>query len=182
VPCPIRSLEVANPGPIGIIFSVVAPLILPIGTTVFAIFWFAYSNTYIYDLRASIDTGGLIYWRAMHQLFVGVYVAELCLVGLFLLHELRLLASVLALALCMTVAVHCIVFKHYAPWVKHLPLSEQPICPEDRSHLASSLFLPPSLSTPNPTVWTPNCDHLALHDIQDTSAGLSIDGHYVWLF
>ncbi|PTB70712.1 DUF221-domain-containing protein, partial [Trichoderma citrinoviride] len=57
---------------IAIIYSVVAPLI-----SIFA----RYSMLYV--TRFEVDTGGVLYPRALNQTFTGIYVMELCLAGLF---------------------------------------------------------------------------------------------------
>lgn len=152
-----------------------APLILPVGTTVFATFWFAYGNRYICDMRASVDTGGLIYWGAMHQLFVGVYFSQLCLVGLFLLRGLHILAFILVLLVCLTVTAHYVVFKHYAPRVKYLALNEQYDYTEES---ACQSFSPPCLSAKTPIVWAQCSEAVAKylgskHGIHVSQRGLS---------
>lgn len=70
---------------IGIIYSVVAPLILIFNIITFALFWFVYRYNTLYVTRFTNDTGGLLYPNAINCTFVGVYVMELALVGLFLL-------------------------------------------------------------------------------------------------
>ncbi len=48
-------------------------------------FWVAYRYNTLFVTRFRFDTGGLMYPRAINQLFVGLYVMELCLIGLFFL-------------------------------------------------------------------------------------------------
>lgn len=47
------------------------------------LFYLAYRYNFLYVYDVNIDTKGLIYPRALQQLFVGLYVAEICLLGLF---------------------------------------------------------------------------------------------------
>jgi hypothetical protein len=108
----------------GIIFSVVAPLILPIGAVVFGLFWIGYSKRFIYALESPVDTGGLLYWRALHQLFVGLYTAELCLFGLFMLRSALIQAILMAFAFGVTVLIQYVVCKNYASLVMHLSVSQ----------------------------------------------------------
>lgn len=70
---------------IGIIYSVVAPLILIFNIITFALFWFVYRYNTLYVTRFTNDTGGLLYPNAINCTFVGIYVMELALVGLFFL-------------------------------------------------------------------------------------------------
>lgn len=47
------------------------------------LFYLAYRYNFLFVYDVNIDTKGLIYPRALQQLFVGLYVAEVCLLGLF---------------------------------------------------------------------------------------------------
>ena len=51
----------------------------------FSLFWVAYRYNTLYVTKFSFDTGGLLYPTAINQLFTGLYVMELCLIGLFFL-------------------------------------------------------------------------------------------------
>lgn len=68
---------------IGLIYSIIAPIIVPFVILVFALFWivYRYNVLYVYDFKH--DTGGLLFPTALNQLFTGIYFLELCLIGLF---------------------------------------------------------------------------------------------------
>lgn len=68
---------------IAIVYSVIAPLCLGFSTIGMALFYFAWRYNVLFVTDTTIDTRGLIYPRALKQLFVGVYLAEFCLIGLF---------------------------------------------------------------------------------------------------
>lgn len=51
----------------------------------FSLFWFVYRYNTLYVTKFRFDTGGLLFPTAINQLFTGLYVMELCLVGLFFL-------------------------------------------------------------------------------------------------
>jgi hypothetical protein len=53
----------------------------------FGLFWFTYRYQMIYVSYAKAETNGLIFPKAINQLFTGLYFMELCLVGLFFLQE-----------------------------------------------------------------------------------------------
>jgi hypothetical protein len=53
----------------------------------FGLFWFTYRYQMIYVSYAKAETNGLIFPKAINQLFTGLYFMELCLVGLFFLME-----------------------------------------------------------------------------------------------
>jgi hypothetical protein len=48
-----------------------------------AFFYLAYRYNILFVTDSQIDTKGLIYPRALQQLLTGVYIAEICLIGLF---------------------------------------------------------------------------------------------------
>jgi hypothetical protein len=72
---------------IGIIYSIIAPLILVFMVIIFALFWIVYRYNVLYVYQFRNDTGGLLFPTAVNQLFVGLYVMELCLVGFFFISE-----------------------------------------------------------------------------------------------
>lgn len=51
----------------------------------FALFWITYRYNTLYVTVFRFDTGGLLFPKAINQLFTGLYVMELCLIGLFFL-------------------------------------------------------------------------------------------------
>ena len=51
----------------------------------FGMFWLVFRYNALYVMKPENDTGGLLYPTALNQLFTGVYVLEICLIGLFLL-------------------------------------------------------------------------------------------------
>ncbi|KAG8532599.1 uncharacterized protein KY384_002476 [Bacidia gigantensis] len=70
---------------IGLIYSVISPLILIFNIITFSLFWFVYRYNTLYVTKFGFDTGGLLYPTAINQLFTGLYTMELCLIGLFFL-------------------------------------------------------------------------------------------------
>ena len=70
---------------IGLIYSVISPLILVFNIITFALFWFVYRYNTLYVTRFTRDTGGLLYPNAINSTFVGIYILEVALIGLFFL-------------------------------------------------------------------------------------------------
>ncbi|PMD62966.1 DUF221-domain-containing protein [Hyaloscypha bicolor E] len=68
---------------IGITYSCIAPLVLGFATIGMSLFYLAYRYNILFVTDSKIDTKGLIYPRALQQLLTGVYLAEVCLIGLF---------------------------------------------------------------------------------------------------
>jgi hypothetical protein len=68
---------------IGIAFSVIAPLVLPFVSFAFVLYWFAYRYNVLYVYRYDYESGGCFFVAALNQLFTGLYVMEVCLIGHF---------------------------------------------------------------------------------------------------
>lgn len=68
---------------IAICYAAIAPLVLGFAAIGLFLFYFAYRYNLLFVSNAVIDTKGLVYPRALQHLFVGLYVAEVCLIGLF---------------------------------------------------------------------------------------------------
>lgn len=68
---------------IGITYSCIAPLVLGFATIGMGFFYLAYRYNILFVTDSQIDTKGLIYPRALQQLMTGVYIGEICLIGLF---------------------------------------------------------------------------------------------------
>ena len=74
--CPANSL-------IAITYSVIAPLVLGFATIGLYLIYLAYRYNMLYVFNAAIDTQGLVYPRALQQTTTGIYLATICLIGLF---------------------------------------------------------------------------------------------------
>ena len=70
---------------IGLIYSVIAPLILVFNIITFTLFWFVYRYQTLYVTKFTRDTGGLLYPNAINCTFTGLYVMEVCLAAMFFL-------------------------------------------------------------------------------------------------
>lgn len=68
---------------IAIVYAVIAPLCLGFSTIGMGLFYFAWRYNVLFVTDTGIDTRGLIYPRAVKQLFTGIYLSEVCLIGLF---------------------------------------------------------------------------------------------------
>ena len=63
----------------------IAPLILAIGTLTFGLFWLILCYSCFYVVKPETYASGQFYPKALFQLFTGLYVLEICLIGLFCL-------------------------------------------------------------------------------------------------
>ncbi|KAI1379293.1 DUF221-domain-containing protein [Hypoxylon crocopeplum] len=68
---------------ISITYAAIAPIMLGFATIGLSLFYLAWRYNIFFVTDTNIDTRGLIYPRALKQLFSGIYIAELCMIGLF---------------------------------------------------------------------------------------------------
>lgn len=68
---------------ISLAYAAIAPLMLGFATIGIGIFYCAWRYNIFFVTDTAIDTRGLIYPRALKQLFTGVYIAELSMIGIF---------------------------------------------------------------------------------------------------
>jgi hypothetical protein len=114
---------------IGIAFSVIAPLVLVFVSFAFAVHWMVYRYNVLYVYQTDFESGGRFFVAALNQLFTGLYVLELCLVGLFFIatgvdgrltcipHGLAMLV-----VLALTVAYQFFLNRTFGPLMDYLPV------------------------------------------------------------
>ncbi|KFY77637.1 hypothetical protein V499_03032 [Pseudogymnoascus sp. VKM F-103] len=64
-------------------YSCIAPIILAFGAMCFYFVHKVYHYNLLYVYSSEVDTRGLLYPHALMQILTGVYLAEICLIGLF---------------------------------------------------------------------------------------------------
>lgn len=64
-------------------YSCISPLILGFATVGFFLLYLAFRYSALFTLGTTVSTRGQSYARAMKQLTVGIYLSEICLIGLF---------------------------------------------------------------------------------------------------
>lgn len=67
---------------IAVVYSVVAPLVTLFSVFGLYLFYIAYRYNILFVYDTGPDTKGLLFPRALQQLFVGLYIGEVCLIGL----------------------------------------------------------------------------------------------------
>ncbi|CAI4214972.1 unnamed protein product [Parascedosporium putredinis] len=76
-----------NMGVISISYACISPLVLGFASAGMYVIYLVYRYNLLYIYNTEIDTRGLVYPRALMQLLVGVYLAEICMIGLFALRS-----------------------------------------------------------------------------------------------
>ena len=117
------------------IYSVVSPLILVFNIITFSLFWVVYRYNTLYVTKFRFDTGGLLFPKAINHLFAGLYVMELCLIGLFFLvrdadpqgnaigSPCKGQAIVMIVVLICTVIYQVLLNHAFGPLFRYLPIT-----------------------------------------------------------
>ncbi|KAK3353051.1 hypothetical protein B0T25DRAFT_200249 [Lasiosphaeria hispida] len=115
---------------IALIYSIVAPLISIFAIITFSLLWVANRYNMLYVTRFRSDTGGVLYPRAINQTFTGLYVMELCLIGLFFLAEDEEgvnvcfpQAIIMIVALILTALYQFLLNSAFGPLLRYLPIT-----------------------------------------------------------
>lgn len=96
----------------------------------FCLFWLAYRHNYYYVQRNKVDTHGLLFNNALSQLFAGIYVLEIALIGLFFLvrdtqnnFACSSQAIIMIVVLILTAAYHFVMEQYLRPLYEFLPVA-----------------------------------------------------------
>ncbi|KAI9705268.1 MAG: hypothetical protein M1820_005266 [Bogoriella megaspora] len=115
---------------IGLIYSVISPLILIFNLITFSLFWIAHRYNAMFVYQFHNDTGGLLFPTAINQLFTGLYVMDLCLIGLFFLQKdadgdlACIPQGAIMIAVTILTAIYQILLNQaFAPMFQYMPIT-----------------------------------------------------------
>ncbi|KAG8922564.1 hypothetical protein FRC02_011782 [Tulasnella sp. 418] len=117
---------------IGLAYSIISPVINGLALLSFFLLWLAWKFlfTWVFDQPDAQETGGLYFPLAISNLFVGLYIEQICLAGLFFLatdehgNRSSLPQGILTVVLlAITFAAQILLRKSYGPITEHLPVS-----------------------------------------------------------
>ncbi|ORY63163.1 uncharacterized protein BCR38DRAFT_222935 [Pseudomassariella vexata] len=115
---------------IALVYSVVAPLISVFAIVTFSLLWMANRYSMLYVNRFTIDTGGVLYPRAINQTFAGLYVMEICLIGLFFIVEAQAdvdtgfpQAVIMIIVTVLTILFQIMLNRSFGPLFRYLPIT-----------------------------------------------------------
>ncbi|ODA83202.1 hypothetical protein RJ55_01713 [Drechmeria coniospora] len=111
----------ANMGVIAMSYACIAPLILIFAAGGMAFMRIIWRYNIIFVLDSDMDSKGLFYPRALLHLMVGLYLAEVCLIGLFALHLAFGPMAMMIMFLIFTILVHMSLSDAIAPLLQNLP-------------------------------------------------------------
>jgi len=96
---------------IGITYSGIAPLILGFATIGFSLIYVAFRYNFLYVYETNLDTKGEAYQKALRQLMTGIYLSEICLIGLFAIATAKNIQAVGPLAIMCLLLFLTLVFQ-----------------------------------------------------------------------
>ncbi|KAF1966987.1 DUF221-domain-containing protein [Bimuria novae-zelandiae CBS 107.79] len=106
---------------IAIAYSCIAPLVLGFAGVGLAFFYFSYRYMLLFTVSPKIDTKGHCYTLALQQILGGIYIAELCLLGLFGLRQAKGPSIMMGLLFLITILFNATTNKYFDPLEKFLP-------------------------------------------------------------
>lgn len=110
-----------NLGVIAISYSVIAPLILAFTALGCSIMHAVFKYNLLYVYSSEIDTRGLSYILALKQLLTGLYLAEVCLLGLFALRLTFGPVVMMFISITTTAVIHISLNEAVGPLLDNLP-------------------------------------------------------------
>ncbi|CDO93220.1 unnamed protein product [Kluyveromyces dobzhanskii CBS 2104] len=106
-----------------ITYSIISPIILVFSSLALGFFFIAYLYNLTYVMKFSYDLRGRNYPRALFQVFVGLYLAEVCLIGLFVMAKTWGPVVLEAVFLAATALAHIYFKRRFIPLFDAVPLS-----------------------------------------------------------
>ncbi|EPX74970.1 DUF221 family protein [Schizosaccharomyces octosporus yFS286] len=104
-------------------YAIIAPIIMGFALVGLTLIYIAYLYNLVYVFAHGVNAKGRNYPMALYQMFVGLYLAEICLIGLYVLSKNWGCTVLQALFLGATVASH-VYFKYkFLPLMDIVPLS-----------------------------------------------------------
>lgn len=121
---------------IAIAYSCIAPLVLGFATVGIALYYLSYKYQFLYVCQSKIDTKGECYKRALQQMMTGVYLAQVCLIGLFGARKAPGPTAFMIVFLVLTAIVNFLVDRMFKPLelylgVDHWQEQEVPLLAEE---------------------------------------------------
>ncbi|EXJ83617.1 hypothetical protein A1O1_07240 [Capronia coronata CBS 617.96] len=107
---------------IAIAYSCIAPLVLGFAAAGIFFFYLSYRYNLLYVIQVKTETRGESYTRALQHLMTGVYLAELCLIGLFGIKAAAGPSTIMTVFLVATAIYHITVNKYLSPLEHYMPV------------------------------------------------------------
>ncbi|CAG8492683.1 10344_t:CDS:10 [Ambispora gerdemannii] len=90
---------------IGLVYSTVAPLILPFVTMHFSLYYLAYLYNFLYVFEQPAESGGLAFKKAVYHVYTGLFIFQLTITGLMFLNTAFIQGVLAVILVAITFAV-----------------------------------------------------------------------------
>lgn len=128
-------------------------------------FCWQYLFLYVYEVSGAQETGGLFYPLALGHIFIGLYIEQICLAGLFFLGSAPVQGVFMVILIVCTAFFHTTLNSGYHPLVQYLPLSLA-------ARMAEIQNEPPSPELGSPATMA-SSSRMGLNDDEKNQIGLS---------
>ena len=112
---------------IGMLYSTMAPLVLPFVVLYFTMYYFVYRHQFLYVYHQPIETGGLAFPVAVRQAYAGVFIFEVTMFAIFLLNQAKFNVIphliLLVILILVTVLSYVNLNEAFDPLVTFLPVA-----------------------------------------------------------
>ncbi|KAG0231827.1 hypothetical protein B0O80DRAFT_501893 [Mortierella sp. GBAus27b] len=108
---------------IGLLYSTIQPLILPLMIIYFGLYYMAFRYMFLYVYRQPYDSGGLIFPRIVDQMYIAVILFEIVMLGLFILQ--KAVGESIVMFILLVASIAAIVIsrnKVFKPLIQYLPV------------------------------------------------------------
>lgn len=106
---------------IALAYSCISPLVLGFATVGLVLLYLSYRHNLFFVIQPKIETKGKCYTRALQQILTGIYIGELCLIGLFGLRKAAGPSIMMAVLFLATIAYNAIMNRYLNPLEDHFP-------------------------------------------------------------
>ncbi|KAK5625978.1 hypothetical protein RRF57_001694 [Xylaria bambusicola] len=106
---------------LAIVYSCIAPLVLGFAAAGLSLYYLSYRYNLFYVIQPKIDTQGQAYTLALRHLLVGVYIAQLALMGFFGLHKANGPSVIIGVLFIFTILYSVLMNKYISPFEEQFP-------------------------------------------------------------
>lgn len=106
---------------IALVYSCISPLVLGFAMIGLCLFYLSYRYNLLFVVQPKVESKGKCYTRALQQILTGVYIGELCLIGLFGLRKAKGPSIMMIILLLATIAYNILTNRYLSPLEDHFP-------------------------------------------------------------
>jgi len=110
---------------IALSYSIIAPLVMGFATVGLGLLYFAYRYNFLFVYNVNINTNGMVYPRALFQTLTGVYLGQICLIGLFAVNKMPGPVILQVIFLIFTILFQITLSSAIQPLLNYLPKNLQ---------------------------------------------------------